>query len=293
MATTTSQPVGSRAQPSRRLVTAAYAALVTNVGIVVTGGVVRVSGSGLGCAEWPRCEPGSFTPSASVLDDAHAAIEFGNRLLTFVVLAAVLWLLREARRSTGLPPLVRRIAVLLPLGVLAQAVIGGVTVLTGLQWWTVSVHFLASMVLIALAVTVVHAVRGGPSARPAAVGLRHAATAIAAVAFLVLILGTFVSAAGPHGGDLDAPRIGIDIRILAIAHAHGVWMLLGTTVVTLLLARQVDEPTSYARSPSCSPCRSRRAASATSSSGSASPPSSCRCTSSARRSSGSRRPACG
>jgi cytochrome c oxidase assembly protein subunit 15 len=229
-------------QRSRALVPAAYAALVTNVGIVVTGGVVRVSGSGLGCAEWPRCEPGSFTPSVGVLEDAHAAIEFGNRLLTFVVLASVVWLLIEVRRSGELPPLVRRSAVLLVLGVIAQAVIGGVTVLTGLQWMTVSVHFLVSMALIALAVTAVHALRSDPDAQRSPIGLRHATSAIAVIAFLVLVLGTLVTAAGPHGGDPDAPRIGLDIRILAIAHADGVWLLLGTTLVTLLIARYAGQP---------------------------------------------------
>lgn len=226
---------------SRNLRKAGYAALVTNVGIVVTGGVVRVSGSGLGCAEWPRCEPGSYTPTESVFEDLHAAIEFGNRLLTFVVLGAALWFLWEVRRSRGLPTLVTRIAWILPLGVLGQAVIGGITVLTGLQWYTVSVHFLASMVLIALAVAAVHALRSDPGESPAPTGLRHAATAIAVIAFLVLILGTFVTAAGPHGGDVDAPRIGLPIGTLAIAHAHGVWMLLGTSLVTLLIARQLHQ----------------------------------------------------
>jgi hypothetical protein len=130
---------------------------------------------------------------------------------------------------------VRRIAWLLPLGVLVQAVIGGITVLTGLRWWTVSVHFLASMVLIALAVAAVHALRADPSEPAAPRGLQHATTAIARSAFAVLLLGTFVTAAGPHGGDVNAPRIGIDIRLLAIAHADGVWLLLGTIVATLLL----------------------------------------------------------
>jgi len=229
-------------EPSRRLVGSAVTALVTNVGIVITGGVVRITGSGLGCAEWPRCEPGSFVPTTGVLNDLHAAIEFGNRLLTFVVLAATLWFLWEVRRSPVVAPLVRRIAVVLPLGVLAQAVIGGITVLTGLRWWTVSVHFLASMVLIALAVIALHALRADPSEPAAPRGLRHALTAIAAIGFVVLLLGTFVTAAGPHGGDASAPRIGIDIRLLAIAHADAVWLLLGAIVATLLLARHLAHP---------------------------------------------------
>jgi len=241
MPTTLPQPLHGAHRPSPRLLRAGYAALVTNVGIVVTGGVVRVSGSGLGCAEWPRCEPGSFTPSQNVLEDLHAAIEFGNRLLTFIVLAAALWFLWEVRRAAGLPTVVRRVAWLLPIGVLTQAVIGGITVLTGLQWYTVSIHFLASMVLIALAVAGVHGLRTYPGETRAVLGLRHAATAIAAIAFLVLILGTFVTAAGPHGGDVNAPRLGIPMGTLAIAHAHGVWMLLGTSLVTLLMARHLGQ----------------------------------------------------
>jgi len=242
MAATFPPSASSATDVPPRLLRAGYAALVTNVGIVVTGGVVRITGSGLGCAEWPRCEPGSFVPTSGVFNDLHAAIEFGNRLLTFLVLAATLWFLREVRRHGGLGLLVRRIAWILPLGVLVQAVIGGITVLTGLRWWTVSVHFLASMVLIALAVAAVHALRAEPSEQPAPRGLQLAATAIAAIGFIVLLLGTFVTAAGPHGGDVDAPRIGIDIRLLAIAHADGVWLLLGTLGATLLLARHLSQP---------------------------------------------------
>ena len=241
MATTLPQPRTIVPKPPKRLLRAGYAALATNVGIVVTGGVVRVTGSGLGCAEWPQCEPGSFTPTVNVFEDLHAAIEFGNRLLTFAVLAASLWFLLEVRRHPGLPRVVRQVAWILPLGVLVQALIGGVTVLTGLHWWTVSVHFLASMALIALAVAGVLGLRSDPTEPAAPSGLRHATTAVATIAFLVLILGTFVTAAGPHGGDASAPRIGLSIGTLAIAHAHGVWMLLGTSIVTLLVARQLGQ----------------------------------------------------
>ena len=242
MTTTLPEPLGTVHERPKRLLRAGYAALATNVGIVITGGVVRVTGSGLGCAEWPQCEPRSFTPTVDVFEDLHAAIEFGNRLLTFAVLAASLWFLAEVRRRPDLPTVVRRVAWILPLGVLVQALIGGITVLTGLHWWTVSLHFLASMVLVALAVAAVMGIRDDRQGAPAPTGLRHATTAVASIAFLVLILGTFVTAAGPHGGDASAPRIGIYIGTLAIAHAHGVWMLLGTSIVTLLVARQLGQP---------------------------------------------------
>ena len=232
-----------------RLLTAARVALAANVGIVLTGGLVRITGSGLGCPDWPRCDGDSFVPTAGVSDGWHAAIEFGNRLLTFAVLAAalgVLWELRRAARTGPVPRVVTRTAWVLPVGVLVQALIGGVTVLTGLHWWTVSVHFMASMVLIGVAVVLVDLVRTDASdpaeVEPAPRGPARAGTAVTGVAFVVLLLGTFVTAAGPHGGDAAAPRLPVDLRLLAIAHADGVWLLLGLTVATLLVARHAGQP---------------------------------------------------
>ena len=232
-----------------RLLAAARVALAANVGIVLTGGLVRITGSGLGCPDWPRCDGDSFVPTTGVAEGWHAAIEFGNRLLTFAVLATalgVLWELRRAGRIRPMPPVVTRTAWLLPAGVLVQALIGGVTVLTGLHWWTVSVHFMASMALIGVAVVLVDLVRTDAAdptdVAPAPRGPARAATAVTGVAFLVLLLGTFVTAAGPHGGDATAPRLVIDLRLLAIAHADGVWLLLGLTVATLLVARHAEQP---------------------------------------------------
>jgi cytochrome c oxidase assembly protein subunit 15 len=237
--------LGALAARHARLLTAARVALVANVGIVLTGGLVRITGSGLGCPDWPRCDGSSFVPVAGVSDGWHAAIEFGNRLLTFAVLATALGVLWELRRARSVPAVVARVAWALPAGVVAQALIGGVTVLTGLHWWTVSVHFLASMVLIGVAVVLVDLIRTDPGdpadLAPAPPGLRRAATAVTGVAFVVLVLGTLVTAAGPHGGDAAAPRLGIDLRLLAIAHADGVWLLLGLTVATLLVARHAGE----------------------------------------------------
>lgn len=232
-----------------RLLAAARVALAANVGIVLTGGLVRITGSGLGCPDWPRCDGDSFVPTAGISESWHAAIEFGNRLLTFAVLATaigVLWELRRAARTTRVPRVVTRLAWVPPVGVLVQALIGGVTVLTGLHWWTVSVHFMASMILIGVAVVLVDLVRtdaGDPAAvAPSPRGPARAATAVTGVAFVVLLLGTFVTAAGPHGGDAAAPRLAVDLRLLAIAHADGVWLLLGLSVATLLVARHAERP---------------------------------------------------
>ena len=215
----------------RRLRRFTLTALVTNVLIVFSGGLVRVTGSGLGCPTWPRCDEESFGPRPGG-DHAgwQTAIEFGNRLLTFVVLAAAVAVVWELRRQrTEHPRALARLAWLLPLGVLVQAVMGGITVLLGLTPWTVAAHFLLSMGLIAVAV-VVHDWAAGPRNGPTpGAGLRLATTVLLVVGFVVLVLGTLVTGAGPHAGDPSTPRLGIDIRLLALAHADAVWLFVGLT----------------------------------------------------------------
>lgn len=225
---------GPESKQQRLLRWFALAAIMTNIGIVFTGGVVRITGSGLGCADWPTCDGRNITPVAGGQHaDWQGYVEFGNRLLTFVVLAAAIAVVVQMRRTRPHPPAVRWLAWGLPAGVLGQALLGGITVLTGLSPYTVAAHFLLSMVLIAVAVALHERVRP-PDPQPAVPrGLQHATTAIAAVAFAVLVLGTVVTGAGPHGGDLGAPRFGVDIRLVAIAHADAVWLLIGLTVATL------------------------------------------------------------
>lgn len=227
-------PPPAPASAPRRLRRLALAALVSNIAIVFTGGLVRVTGSGLGCPTWPRCDEGSFVPAPG---GAHAgwqtAIEFGNRLMTFVVLAAavaVVWELRRQRSHH--PPSLVRLAWMLPIGVLGQALMGGATVLLGLSPWTVAAHFLLSMALIAATVLVHEWTRAAdpdPGPPPGA-SLRRATTALIAVAAVVLVLGTLVTGAGPHAGDPSTPRLGVDIRLLALVHAQAVWLLVGLTV---------------------------------------------------------------
>lgn len=218
----------------RRLSRAAMAAIVANVGIVFTGGVVRITGSGLGCADWPTCDGRNIAPVAGG-DHAgwQAFVEFGNRLLTFVVLAAVLAVVVQVRRTGPHPPGIVRLAWALPAGVVAQALLGGVTVLTGLSPFTVAAHFLLSMVLIAVAVTLHERVRCEAPEPPPRRSVQHAVTAIGVLAAVVLVLGTIVTGAGPHGGDLQAPRFDVDIRFAAMTHAGSVWLLLALTAATL------------------------------------------------------------
>src|SRR5437588_1604838 len=204
----------------------AAAVILTQGGIAVTGAIVRVTASGLGCPTWPQCFPGSFTPiRVSEVPRIHQAVEFGNRMITFaVVLTAVLAVLAVIRGHRRREVLVY--AWLMPASTVLQAVIGGITVRTGLLWWTVAVHLLTSMTMVWLAVLlyvkvgepddgVVSAQVGKPLR--ALTGLR--ALTLAAV----LVAGTLVTAAGPHAGDTSPnrtvarPRIEVNTRVHAPA----------------------------------------------------------------------------
>ena len=217
----------------------ALANLVANGGIVVTGGAVRLTGSGLGCPTWPPCTDGSFVATPELA--AHGAIEFGNRLLTFVLaaiaVATVVVVFRSPRRD------LRPWAVAGFLGIPAQALLGGVTVLTGLNPWTVAAHFLLSMVLVAVATVLWLRSRepgvGELVIRPP---LALLITGIAAVTAAVLALGTVVTGSGPHSGDPRAGRTGLDLQLVTQLHADVVFLLLGLTVALLVALAATDSP---------------------------------------------------
>ena len=208
----------------------AVAAVVAQAGIAVTGSVVRVTGSGLGCPTWPQCFPGSLVPTPH--PDVAAVtqwIEFGNRLLTGVVVlaAGACWL--AALNTRPRRARLTRLAAVQPVGVLAQAVIGGMTVLLGLVWWSVAVHFIVSMIMVWLAVQLVHAASDGdgpprPAVSTAVRGLIATSTAVLAA---LLVAGTFVTAAGPHAGDAATPRLGIGVPQAAQLHADLLFGYLG------------------------------------------------------------------
>jgi heme a synthase len=235
--------VGVRDRPGRRLVKRlAVATLVANIVIVVTGGAVRLTGSGLGCPTWPRCSSGSF-----VVHDAlgvHGLVEFGNRMLTFVLAALVVatWVtvmrLRPPRSS------LRRLATVLLLGVPAQALLGGVTVLTDLNPWVVALHLLLSLAIIAVAVTFVR--RVDEEDRPPAPTVPRPVVLLTRAMFgsvwAVLYVGTVVTGSGPHAGDEHAPRTGLPPGAVSQLHADLVFLLVGLTVGTLVAFRTVGAP---------------------------------------------------
>ena len=203
--------------------------ILTQGGIAVTGAIVRVTASGLGCPTWPQCFPGSFTPVAvAEVPRIHQAVEFGNRMITFaVVITAALAVLAVTRARRRTEVLVY--AWLMPVSTVVQAVIGGITVRTGLLWWTVAIHLLASMTMVWLSVLLYVKV-GEPDSDVA--GTDHARvakplralTALSAVNLAaVLVTGTLVTAAGPHAGDRSpsrtVPRLKVEITTLVHAHS--------------------------------------------------------------------------
>ncbi len=221
-------------RPSPRLQRCfALAAVITNGLIAVTGAVVRVTGSGLGCPTWPECHPGSLVPVIRNENSAvHQFIEFGNRTLTGVVLIASLGTFLLIWRARPRRPSLVRLAALLPGLVLLQAVWGGLTVRLGLAWWVVAPHMLITLCLLFVAVWVHQrlAEGDGPPRQtvPRPLGLLGWATT--AVLLALCTVGTLVTAAGPHAGDINTPRLELPVRTLAQIHADLMFTYLGLLV---------------------------------------------------------------
>jgi cytochrome c oxidase assembly protein subunit 15 len=219
------------------------AGIVAQIGIVVTGGLVRLTSSGLGCPSWPRCSDDSLVPREAT--GYHQYVEFGNRMLTSVVgivaLACVIaaWRHRPRRRSLVL------LASVQLAGVAAQAVLGGITVLTGLHPATVAAHFLVSMTLVGFAVALYERSAEGDGL-PVPLVRREARVlgyVLLASVTAVLIVGTIVTGSGPHSGDSDeVARFGLDPRTVAWVHADLVWLFMGLVVGMVILLQATDAP---------------------------------------------------
>ena len=218
----------TKALATRVLAPATGFLLFLQAALVVTGGAVRLTGSGLGCPTWPECTPGSYTPVPHQAEEAlHVWIEFANRLLTFVLVIAAVVVLAAVLR-TGRKDL-RGLALGQFLGIFGQGVLGGITVLTDLHPLPVAGHLILSIILIAGA-TSLRAQRFAPKVAEKPVSLTKKIASVHVItSFAVIVLGTLVTGSGPHAGDEKARRFGFDIQTVAWIHADVVIFLLGTT----------------------------------------------------------------
>ncbi|MDO7869574.1 COX15/CtaA family protein [Nocardioides jiangxiensis] len=215
----------------------AIANLVANIVIVMTGGAVRLTASGLGCPTWPKCTDDNLVYHDDL--GLHGAIEFGNRMLTYVLVAIAVACVIAAWQRPGV---VRRLALAVLLGIPLQGVVGGITVLTDLNPWIVAIHLLLSMGMVGLCVWLVDEVTG--PVRPAATASSRAlAWSVLAVGAVVLWLGTVVTGSGPHAGDEKAPRNGLDPAVASHVHGVAVWALVLLTLTLTVVAARRNERT--------------------------------------------------
>jgi cytochrome c oxidase assembly protein subunit 15 len=217
----------------KRLKLYAWASLISQILIVVTGGLVRLTGSGLGCPTWPRCTEDSFVTVPEM--GWHGIIEFGNRLLTFVLIIIALFTfivvrrtLKDFRKGLTWP------ALLLGLGIIAQALLGGLTVLTGLNSWVVGAHFLLSGVLISVAALLVWRVYS-PLHLPLSYTAVRLAWPIFLVGWVTVVIGVIVTGAGPHAGDATTPRNGFDLEVWQHYHSWPAYITSGLVAIALVL----------------------------------------------------------
>lgn len=209
--------------------------------LIVTGGSVRLTGSGLGCPTWPECTPGSYVPVANQAEgQLHAWIEFGNRLLTFVLLICALAVVTfsvKVSKNAANKERVRSLAALQILGIFGQGMLGGVTVLTDLHPLTVAAHYLLSILLIAGAISLRYELIGTPVEKTTGL-ISFLMPIFVWLTFLVLVAGTIVTGSGPHAGDEKAERFGFDPQVVSWIHADLVIALIVLAVMLLLIAHQ-------------------------------------------------------
>ncbi|GAA1495946.1 COX15/CtaA family protein [Paeniglutamicibacter kerguelensis] len=221
----------------------AIASLVSQIGIIVTGGAVRLTKSGLGCSQWPNCVPGSMTPVPE--QGVHGLIEFGNRTLTFVLVVIAVAFLVSIWRFRATHKTLFGLSIALLAGIPAQAIIGGITVLTKLNPWVVSLHFIVSAAMVMAATLLVNrtgALRRGETSlgKPAGTTQQFLAWTILATSALAIVLGTIVTGTGPHAGDADSPRHLFDPYFVTRLHVVPVYLLVAATLIALFLALRND-----------------------------------------------------
>jgi cytochrome c oxidase assembly protein subunit 15 len=216
---------------SRALRWATTWALVVSILIIFTGGVVRVTGSGLGCPTWPDCNPGSLSPTGVM--GIHGIIEFGNRLFSAFIAVPVAWVIIAARLQKPRERSLTRLAWSQFWLVVANAVAGGVTVLAGLNAWVVSMHFVLAIALLTTTTLTWHRVHEKPGAEPVETSTlsRRLSWIIVFVSLVLILVGTLVTGSGPHSGDSAAvKRMPLDWTALTIGHG-----VLGATVLIIAI----------------------------------------------------------
>ncbi|GAA3035765.1 COX15/CtaA family protein [Streptomyces glomeratus] len=236
--------IAARWTPDPRTVRrAALAALVMSVVIVVTGGAVRLTGSGLGCPTWPQCTDDSLTTTSAM--GVHGAIEFGNRMLTYVLCAAVGWAIVAARSQKPWRRGLTRLGWAQFWIVMSNAVLGGIVVLVGLNPYTVAAHFLLSTALITVAAVMWQRTREGDGEPRPLVGkaVQQLVWFLVTASALLIAVGTVVTGAGPHAGDSrEVARIDIDWETVAKLHAVLAWIVVTLTFALWFVLRAVDAP---------------------------------------------------
>ncbi|GGR71066.1 cytochrome b561 [Streptomyces humidus] len=238
--------VAARWTPAPRTVRrAALSALVMSVVIVVTGGAVRLTGSGLGCPTWPKCTDDSLTATSAM--GFHGAIEFGNRMLTYVLCAAVGWAIVAARSEKPRRRSLTRLGWAQFWLVMSNAVLGGIVVLVGLNPYTVAAHFLAASALIAVAAVMWQRSREGDGEPRPLVGkpVRQLVWFLVLASGLLIAVGTVVTGAGPHAGDSsEVDRMPLDWETVAKLHAVLAWIVVTLTFALWFILKAVDAPKS-------------------------------------------------
>jgi heme a synthase len=228
---------------TRTLRTFAWASFIAQVAIIATGGAVRLTGSGLGCPTWPTCTPDSLVPTDELT--YHSLIEFGNRLMTGVVgivaliVFLLVWRIRRERRDLFI------LSFIVGVGIVAQAIVGGITVWTGLNPFIVGFHYVSSLALVCVTAAFLSRMDQPSGRRERAVpgwyaGLTHATSAVLA---LTIVFGVLTTGSGPHSGDADAGRTGFDSELLEHVHAWPGYALLALTIVLVVAAWRMKLPT--------------------------------------------------
>ena len=228
---------------SGRVTFFAWASLISQTLIIGTGGAVRLTGSGLGCPTWPRCTEESFVSTPEM--GFHGLIEFGNRLLTFLLIIIAIGMFLMVVRQRATRPELLRLAVILGLGIPAQAVIGGITVLTNLNPYVVGLHYLLSAVLVGLAAWLLYRVRVGPASgiRQAPRGYRELVVAALVTLGISINIGILVTGSGPHAGDGGAARNNLDSELLQHLHSWPSYLTAGLVLAGVVWTLAVGVPT--------------------------------------------------